>query len=217
PADDGPTLLADAQDTDLSDASTLAESSTLPDNTTSMESDAGDAGPDSNGTQRDANAEGASSDSAPRDAPPEGPPCVGDLSNIGTRDFRISFSVTTSQGSQSALVNQRSTCSFGMFWDIRLENGALFIETDDGQNYMQFTTSGRAVNDGQPHAVLVRRTSASVTAQIDGAAVGTGVSRASFGRLPAVVSGMDPCQVGPMKDNTVAFTGTLTNLCVSAP
>src|SRR5258708_3656142 len=217
PADDGPASPADAQDTDLFEASTPLEASTLLDNTTSTESDAGDAGPDSNGTQPDARAEGGSSDSGLRDAPPEGPLCVGDLSNIGTRDFRISFSLTTSQGSEGALVNQRSTCSFGMFWDIRLLNGALFIETDDGQNYMQLTTSGRVVNDGQAHAVLVRRTSASVTVQIDGAAAGTGVSQASFARLPPVVSGMDPCQVGLMKDNTAAFKGTLTNLCVSAP
>jgi len=211
PPDDSQTLPADAEDTDLFEASTLA------DGATSTEPDAGDAAPDSTDTQPDTSAGDGSSDSGPGDAPREGPPCADDLSNVGTRDFRISFSLTTSQGSLSALVNQRSNCGHGMFWDIRLSSGALEIETDDGQNYMQFTTSGRAVNNGQPHAVLVRRTSGLVTVQIDGAAVGSGVSQASFARLPPVVSGMDPCQVGPLKDNTVAFKGTLTNLCVSAP
>jgi hypothetical protein len=199
----------DAQDTGV------VEASGLPDDTSS---DAGDVGlTDSNGTRLDASVEDATFDSGLRDALAEGSPCVGDLSNIGAGDFRISFSLTSSQRGTVAVANQRTTCWFGMFWDVRLLNGTLEIETDDGVNYMQFTTSGHLVNDGQPHQVLIRRTSQMVTVQIDGVAAGTGVSRASFGRLSPVVWGMDPCQVGPMKDSTVAFKGTLTNLCVTVP
>jgi len=37
-------------------------------------------------------------------------PCVRDLSNIGTGDFHISFSVMTTQAGLTALINQRATC-----------------------------------------------------------------------------------------------------------
>jgi hypothetical protein len=194
----------------------MEEAPILPDDSPSMESDTDAVPPDSNATQFDASTEDAHPDSAPRDPSPEGSRCLGDLSNIGVRDFSISFSLTTSQRGTVALVNQRTACSFGMFWDIRLTNGSLQIETSDGTNYAIFRTTGRPVNDGASHDIIVRRTAELVSVHIDGAAAGTGASGASFAQL-APVSGMDPCEVGPMKDGTVALSGTLTNLCIAVP
>jgi Laminin G domain len=203
---------APAPDSDDTDAV-----QTLADSTPSMDSDAVAEFTDSSGTQHDASAQDASFDSGPSDARPEGPACAGDLSNIGVGDFRISFTLTTLQLGIVAVVNQRSACGHGMFWDIRLFSGALKIETDDGAQYTQFTTAGSLVNDGLPHNVLVRRKVQLLTVQIDGLTAAMGASPASFARLSPAVSGMDPCQSGPLSDGTVAFKGTLTDLCISAP
>ncbi len=48
-----------------------------------------------------------------------GAACLGDLSNIGAADFHISFTLTTDAGAMP-VVNQRATCNFGMFWDVRM-------------------------------------------------------------------------------------------------
>jgi hypothetical protein len=160
----------------------------------------------------------AALDSAVSDSGQDAARCINDLSNIGTGDFQISFSMTGSQTGRTALVNQRRICYFEAFWDIRVSDGALLIETDQNSqsNWVLFTTKGPLVNDGQVHTVLVRRSAETVTAYIDGIASGSFISRASFGPLAPIAIGTDPCDNTSM-DSTVAFTGKVTNLCITIP
>ncbi len=142
--------------------------------------------------------------------------CTGDLSNVGTGDFHISATITTVQGGRVALANQRSACNFGVFWDIRIQNGLLFIETDDNVHYTNLVSTGKTVNDGQPHDLLVKRAAGTLTAYVDGVASGSLSSAASLASLPPLVSRMDPC-IGNPNDATVTFVGTIANLCVARP
>ena len=72
--------------------------------------------------------------------------------------------------------------------------------------------SSLAVNDGKPHAVVVRRASGTVTITVDGATVGSAASAANLGALTTLLIAGDPC-VGV--DGTMAFTGSVTDVCVS--
>jgi hypothetical protein len=111
------------------------------------------------------------------------------------------------------LLNQRATCTLASsFWDIRLSNGALLVETDDSQMYTSVTASGPAINDGLPHDVVVERLAGNLVVLVDSVQVGSEASVTNFGRLPPLVVGVDACDAG----GTIALVGSLTNLCVAA-
>jgi hypothetical protein len=144
--------------------------------------------------------------------------CKDDLSVIGTGDFTIKFTITTTQGgSNVAVLNQRGSCGYSVFWDIRMNAGLLRAETDDGT-----TTTGYisldgtvAVNDGAPHVVIVKRVAQVLTITVDGNAAGSGASTASLTSLSALQVGADVCDG---LDGTVALTaGTITNICITSP
>ena len=155
---------------------------------------------------------------------------ISSLSNIGTQDFHISFRITTNQSGWVALVNQRSVCYFGFFWDIRLctpgragdscpAAGTLSLETDnnDVASFQAIYGKG-SVNDGKTHDVVVARTAGMLTTQIDGTRSGPTPSLASFGAtMPPVQVGKDVCIGAPNGDPTVALTGTLSDLCITSP
>jgi hypothetical protein len=166
--------------------------------------------------------------SADEDAPYNGadgstscPNGVSDLSNLGTGDFTVSFSITTMQTGFVELVSQRSACTGGDFWDIRscapdpqkrcTVPGSVLVETSSGGAYGSLD-SKIAVNDGSPHDVAVARTSGVLTITIDGKVSGSGPSKASFASLPALQTGNGAC-VG--HDSTQALTGTLSSLCIT--
>jgi Laminin G domain len=181
-----------------------------------IDSDAGmgaDAGRDAGDNAGDGSILDASGAS---DAGQDASACKGDLSNVGTGDFHVSATITTVQSGLVALANQRGVCGFGVFWDIRIQNGLLFVETDDNTSYTNLVSTGKTVNDGQPHDVLVNRTAGTLTAYIDGVASGSKRSAASLASLPPLLSRTDPC-IGHTGDPTVAFVGTIANLCVAAP
>jgi hypothetical protein len=147
-------------------------------------------------------------------AAPSAPACVGDLSGVSTGAFRISFTVETTQAGLVALLNQRATCTLGSsFWDIRLSNGALLVETDDPQAYTSVTALGPAINDGLPHDVVVERLAGNLVVLVDSVQVGSKASAANFGGLPPLVVGADACDAD---GSTIALVGSLTNLCVAA-
>jgi hypothetical protein len=140
--------------------------------------------------------------------------CTGDLSNIGTGDFRISLALTTTQNAQAAILNQRPTCNAGTFWDLRLlAGGTLQMETDDNGGLATITTlqTTATVNDGNPHQVVVERVSGMLTVSIDGVSTGA-ASNASLGALPPLQQGTDVC-VG--QDQTTLFVGTIADVCVN--
>jgi hypothetical protein len=139
--------------------------------------------------------------------------CVSDLSNIGAGDFHVSFAMTTTQIGLVALLNQRAVCTIGDFWDIRMQDGSLLVEISGAGNYAKLTTSGPIVNDGLAHSVVVERVAGAVAAFIDGASVAVGPSTASFGPLPALMTGKDVCH----DDGTVGLIGTVANGCLTSP
>jgi hypothetical protein len=144
-------------------------------------------------------------------------PCGDDLSNIGTGDFRIAFTFTTTAPGVSALFNQRAVCDHGDFWDIRLGNrapGGLNIETDDGRHYSEVSTEA-PLNDGRPHAIVVSRIGGEFSVDVDGVWQAldywTTTPAADFAELPALKRGIDVCQ--PL--GTQVFMGTLGDVCVT--
>jgi hypothetical protein len=148
-------------------------------------------------------------------APPqEAAVCDGDLSSIGTGDFRVSLRVTTTQAGWVAVANQRGMCRPAVFWDIRLDDGFVYIEVDDIASYTAFTSTGPKVNDGAPHDVSVQRAAGVLTVYVDGGASGSQPSRAALGPLPPVQIGTDVC-VGAVGDDTVALVGTISDPCVT--
>jgi hypothetical protein len=157
-------------------------------------------------------------------SPPDGSMCTGDLSNISTGDFHVSFTVNTRQtGVEVALVNQRSICMGSTFWDIRMSNGNIRSETDNlvAGHYTNFFSVGQVVNDGIPHTVLLSRVSGLMNIYIDGVwrgggDDGGGRSTSSFGALTPVRKGFDVCTGS---DGTIDFdplNATISDLCVAA-
>jgi len=144
------------------------------------------------------------------------PACTGDLSNIGTGDFRIAFTLTTQTTKREALLNQRSACTVGMFWDLRLapSTGHIQYEIDDGPHDVQ-GEGNVAANDGLAHQIVFSRTAGTLTLQVDSATVMTSGGVAplvSFGSLPPLRQGTDVCD---NLDGTQPLSGTITQVCVS--
>lgn len=161
----------------------------------------------------------ASSDASLRDASAESDAgldasCTGDLSNIGTGDFHISCTVTSTQTPPVALANQRSACFFGDMWDLRMEAGVPVMELDDDAGPSHYTilwSVGHPIDDGQPHDLLVERISGILSINVDGIRTASTAAPASLGSLPPLVVGNDIC-VGV--DGTVLLTSPLANLCI---
>ena len=146
------------------------------------------------------------------DAPIEAGNCPGgtsDLSNIGSGDFNISFHIVTSQTGLVALLNQRKSCDYGVFWDIRQSMlGMILVELDSGSSYKTLKSTGLVINDGNPHDVTVARASGKLTIQIDGVVTGESTSSESLGVLPPLRVGKHVCV------STVPFAGTLSEVCI---
>jgi|HubBroStandDraft_6_1064221.scaffolds.fasta_scaffold18723_2 hypothetical protein len=159
--------------------------------------------------------------------------CQDNLSNIGTGDFHISFTLETTQSGNTAVMNQRPTCGGDFdFWDIRL--GATY-EGAGGPGYLLVNTGGSyagedewnltnvastlTVNDGRSHDVVVERVSGVLTILVDQVAAGTAASLSSFAGLPPLDVGVGICDAsnggGPL--GSEPFVGTLTNVCVTSP
>jgi hypothetical protein len=170
---------------------------------------------DSGAGDSTANESGANDSSA--DSAWDGAMCSGDLSNIGTADFHVALTMTTTQVGMTALVNQRSACtSVVTFWSLRVWSGQLRAETGQagGNRYVLTSTGSVVVNDGRPHDVVLRRVAGVMTIYIDGVASGSTGSAASFGVLAPLQSGTDACDG---RSGTVAFVGVIANLCVASP
>jgi hypothetical protein len=163
--------------------------------------------------------------------------CGNDLSNVGTGDFTISLTLTTTAMSSTgpvgtgtineigttALINQRPLCNASApFWDIRAglpPTGSpanafcIGIETDD-------TTADDAVdnivvlNDGVPHMVVVTRISGTMRISVDGVAGTPVASTSNFGALTPLAIGTDVCDHFN-DDGEVSLVGTVTNVCIS--
>ncbi len=144
---------------------------------------------------------------------------MSDLSNIGTGDFTVSFTLQTTQTDSSiALLSQRGSCSAANFWEIRIQNNVLVVETNDvssgNANDVSYTGC-TTLNDGKAHAIVVQRVSSALSVYINGVYASPMVtSTANWAQLPALSNGTDAC-VGV--DGTVTFDtskGSITNVCL---
>jgi hypothetical protein len=228
PCGDGATggedALAEAGTEDALDSAGSADGTVGPDVGTAGDTagtDGADAGPRSEAAL---DVSSDVSDTSTTDAGDGSPRCINDLSNIGAADFRISFTITTAlQGNYIAVVNQRAICGPGMFWDIRINNGFLRIETDDNINPLVVFNSTNRVNDGIAHQVGITRASGTVSVAIDGTPSGSHVGTASaFAKLAPLVVADDPCEgdggcPSNCSDGTLRLVGSVVNLCVESP
>jgi hypothetical protein len=181
-----------------------------------------DGTPDAPPTMPDAAAEAG----LPEAAAEAGPACLSTLSGIGTGDFRISFTLTTTNTTLTlALVNQRANCactgasncsSPSTFWDVVVDSsGGIIATTDDGSgaSYVD-VEAGNSVNDGKAHQIVIARTAGMLTYSSDGVVHSSEVADAySFGAFPSLTIGSDVCST------TTPLTGhgTLTDLCITTP
>jgi hypothetical protein len=160
---------------------------------------------------------------SPSEGPPDAAPdasrgaaCIGDLTNIGTANFTISFKVQTTQTGLVTLVYQRLICKHSMFWDVRLNpGGTVGVEIDDGHIHYTLLYATTPIDDGAVHSVVVARVAQVVSIVIDGRVEASASALANFITLSPLgsVSG-DPCETF---DGTKPLTGTLTDLCVAGP
>jgi hypothetical protein len=148
-------------------------------------------------------------DSSPTDA---GKPCNNDLSNIGTGDFTISLRMTTAQSGRQAVVNQRSVCNSGDFWEVEVTTAnELQLETDGTSHVLVNPTP--TVSDGKPHDVVIKRVAQQVTITIDGTVApgGTAPCTSAFGALAALRITTSVCS------GEAPFVGSITNVCITSP
>jgi hypothetical protein len=145
-----------------------------------------------------------------------GPVCLTDLSNVGTGDFHVSFTITTTTSNTVLdLLNQGTVCEgSSSAWDVAVgPNGAVEGSTFDGTSIVSLHTT-TAVNDGAPHHVVYARTSGVLWASTDGVADNSSVPDDSdLTEMPALQVGAgDPCTTTPLSGH-----GTLTDVCITAP
>jgi hypothetical protein len=151
-----------------------------------------------------------------RPAPPPlalAQPVPADLSNLGPADFRIAFTIRTTAQVGSAVINQRAACSHGNFWGVRSgPGGGIGVETDDGANYTVLVADGTTrINDGAPHRVTITRRQGVLAISVDNGQPFRAPSAASFGPLPELRIGADPCDG---VDGTVPLDGTVTDVAL---
>jgi hypothetical protein len=176
--------------------------------------DAGGSDGATGGSSGDARAMG----DAGGDAGDVGRTCVTDLSGVGTGDFRISFTLTTTEsGLTIALLSQRTGCDqSSTFWDVSLSPTAgIVAATDDGvAAHYTFVEAGSAMNDGRPHKIDVIRRDGKLWYEHDGAidSVQTSDSYA-FGTFPPLVLGSSAC-VGT---TPAAGYATISDVCITEP
>lgn len=202
------------------DSSTNEDSNAVTnDSSLGLAGDAADGASDAS-NDRDAVADSDIADAPGADAAENGPAtvCSTDLSNIGTADFRVAFNVSTQATKYSALLNQRSICNPGTFWDVRINGsvaGSIYAEIDDGTHLVNIAGSV-PINDGNVHRVVFSRTTGTLTVELDGMVAGvtpgTVGTTASLGALPALRQGADVCDG---QDGTQALVGKITNVCLS--
>ena len=144
--------------------------------------------------------------------------CTGDLSNVGTGNFNIQFTLTTTT-TNGAVLNQRSICYTDEMWDIRTTaTGQLQVETDDNNGTYTSLVTPVVVANGTPHSIVITRLNGTLLIIVDSDEVASGASKASLGALHALATKTDICDTtgGPngVGDGTVPLVGTVSDVCV---
>jgi len=144
--------------------------------------------------------------------------CVTDLSGVGTGDFRVAFTLTTTSQVDVALLDQMSGCSQSSpAWSVSMSyTGQVAGGTGDGAvAHWVATTEANTVNDGKPHAIVFARTSGKIWISKDGTVDSIPVADPySIGALP-------PLRIGTSDCTNFASASTagvaIANVCISEP
>lgn len=136
------------------------------------------------------------------------PACGMSLSSVGTGDFAVAFRVTTRTATASALLFQRAACTSGDFWDVQISaEGYIKLKINDARMLTGLTGTA-TLNDGRPHAVLLRRAALGLSLWVDGVTAGGAYAPQNLGPLPPLgIATGDPC-TGPLD-------GTITDICLT--
>lgn len=141
-----------------------------------------------------------------------------DLSGVGTGDFRIAFTLTTTAHADVALLSQRVGCDqSSMLWGVSLNyNGQIAAATDDGlMTHWAATTEANSVADGAPHAIVFARTSGKIWISRDGVVDSIPVDDPySLGALAPLRIGTDDCSNFWSAQRAGAV---ISDVCISEP
>jgi hypothetical protein len=164
--------------------------------------------------RRDAVGEGGNLEGAMGDAPI----CLTDLSDVGTGDFSIHFTLSTNEtGMTLALLNQRLGCDqMSTFWDVTLSpTGDVVVATDDGIAADYATVqAGNALNDGKAHQVDIIRRGGKLWITADGAIVSPMTPDPyTFATLSSLAIGTSGC----MGVTPAAAYAVIANVCLTEP
>ncbi len=140
--------------------------------------------------------------------------CLSSLSGIGTADFRIAFTLTTTAAGDVALVNQRSGCDMtSTWWEVNMQGGDVGAATNAGSGEYASVGLSSTVNDGRPHRIVVGRTGGQLWYSIDSVRAAQVTPDAwALGTFPALSVGADECPGYVSLDRS-----ELTDLCMSSP
>jgi hypothetical protein len=141
-------------------------------------------------------------------------PCITDLSGVGTADFYVRFSVTTTGTVWLPIAQQRWICDATRpFWSVMVKAGGLIefsvCAGTDGGTYDAIDSSS-TVNDGQKHEVIAARVAGVFSVEVDGVvAQSQGQPVQNVGALHALEVGVDSvCGTQPL-------VGKIEGLCIS--
>ncbi|HEY2899733.1 MAG TPA: LamG domain-containing protein [Polyangia bacterium] len=168
------------------------------------------------GVDADSASDGSSTDNVIDTSPgdiqndADAPSCSGGLSNVHTGDFLISFTMQTNQPDNFiGLVDQRTVCvGAGLFWDAWLVGQHVRLELSESSQYASLSSTGAALNDNNPHDIVITRTNGMVTIMVDGGLAGSKTMDQNLGSLPPLLIGDGRCQ------GVVAISPAITNACV---
>jgi hypothetical protein len=141
---------------------------------------------------------------------------------VGTGDFHIAFTFTTTAGSiDMAVVNQRTGCNeSSTWWDVSYipsttTQGALQVGTCNGSSSTYVILeqgTGALPDDGHPHRVVVGRIRGQLQFTLDSVLAAGPVSDPSvFGAFPPLRIGVDDCA------GFGQTIGTVTDVCITTP
>ncbi|MEZ4314845.1 MAG: LamG domain-containing protein, partial [Polyangiaceae bacterium] len=133
--------------------------------------------------------------------------------SFGTADFTVDFWVKTTATRGEGVVGRRPVCAHSNMFDVRMGNGYIGVELDDGNvNYNALTTS-KQVNDGLYHHVAIARKGVKLSIFVDGEldVEKSTLAVTNINNPGNLVAGASACT---NQDGTHFFTGALDELRV---
>ena len=141
------------------------------------------------------------------------PVCLTDLSGVGTGNFSIHFTLTTTESVRTlGLLSQRVGCDdTSTFWDVTLgPTGGVTASTSDGVHHV-VVEAGNSLNDGKPHRVDIVRHDGEFWYASDGAINSAPTPDPyAFGVFPPLVLGSSACAWA----SSASGHATISNVCL---